>query len=214
MKHNILYDIIATLAVLLIYSCIDGNEFGGNGNYKPYLNYEYSNYEISVSINQAEISVAEAQAKAYALTKEISAAQASAGENATVIQAADGTIITTYPDGSRLQVEVDISFSYEIDGVSYASIEDAQAALQKRQPDTTALLYVTLIQTTTAIMINADGTKGENPQIREDARKMTSNIIIPPIGQTKTNIIQIPTSFDDSTTPQTAEVVITVLNNN
>ena len=183
---------MAMISLCLFTSCKDEDVTAGPVN-------------VQATINKAQVQQAQAQATAQANTEAIADAQA-ANPGATVTQATDGTIITSNPDGSKVETVVTTSYTYEVDGVAYNTIEEVQAALSKKRPGETAKVVAILHTTTTSTPVAADGTKG-TPKVNKEDKSSTTNITIPEAGEKSEQAIKVPVS---TKTEQTADINVSL----
>ena len=163
---------------------------------------------VNATVNDTQVQVAEATALANAQADALAAAQAAAvATGATVTQdTSTGVITTTETDGSYSETTVESTYTYTVNGVECSTTEEVEAALRALPAGTVATVVATLVQTTTTVEYNADGTKkAEQPDPVVESKSKESTVEIPEVGQTKTETIELPVSVS---TEQTADVNI------
>lgn len=166
---------------------------------------------VSVTVDKAALKAAEAAAEQNAAAEALADAQAAAPAGATVTQdPKTGDVTTTYADQSYTVTTTETSYTYEVDGVTYNSIEAVQAALSKLPAGSTATVVTVLHQTTTTQQYNADGTKNGPATTKEETAKgKETEIEIPGLDEApKTAAVILPTSVTDATQTKTVDVTV------
>ena len=200
MKKYLLSVAVLALASMSVFtSCKDDDEPAVPAN-------------VSVSVDKAALKAAEAAAEQNAAAEALADAQAAAPAGATVTQdPKTGDVTTTNADQSYTVTSTETSYTYEIDGVEYNSMDAVQAALSKLPAGSTATVVAVLHQTTTTQKYNADGTKdGAATTKEETAKGKETKIEIPEAGEAAEKVaVQVPTSVTDTTKTKSVDVTVT-----
>ena len=197
-KYLLSFAMLALASMSVFTSCKDDDEPAVPAN-------------VSVSVDKAALKTAEAAAEQNAAAEALADAQAAAPAGATVTQdPKTGDVTTTNADQSYTVTTTETSYTYEVDGVTYNSIEAVQAALSELPAGSTATFVAVLHQTTTTQQYNADGTKNGPATTNEKTTKgKETEIEIPGLGEApKTAAIQHPTSAVDATQTKTVDVTV------
>lgn len=130
-------------------------------------------------------------------------------DNGTTVVAdpENNKVTTTEADGTTTEVTVETEYSYEVDGVTYKTMDEVMAALRNKPAGTVATIVTTLTQITTTTKKDKNGNVIGTPEKKTENKQATSKIEIPQPGQTKQDEIKIPTSVKTDTT---APVPVTV----
>lgn len=172
--------------------------------------YPATETQTNATANPVQVAAAETAAATNA-AQEVAAALAAPG--VTVAPQPDGSIkATNDADGSYSVTTVETSYTYEVNGVSYDSMNAAMAALSKLPAGSTATIVAVLHQTTTTQKYNADGTKnGEATTAPEKTAKgKETKVEIPEAGQAAEKVVvEVPTSVTDTTKTKSVDVTVT-----
>lgn len=140
-------------------------------------------------------------------------AQAAAPAGAIVTLTGSNKVTTIYSDNTKEVITIKTSYTFEVNGVSYDSLDAAMDALSKYPAGSTATVVVVLQQTTTTQKYNADGTKnGAASTLYVTAKGKETKIEIPEAGNYARVVLYFPTSVRDAS--KTAQVVVNVVSNN
>lgn len=167
--------------------------------------------DVTVTVDKAALKTAEADAAKNAAAEALTAAKATAPADATVTQDPQtGNITIKNADNTYTVTTTETSYTYEIDGVTYNTMEAVQAELAKRPAGSTATVVAVLHQTTTTQQYNADGTKNGPATTNEKTTKgKETEIEIPGLDEApKTAAVILPTSVTDATQTKTVDVTV------
>lgn len=171
--------------------------------------YPATETQTNATANPVQVAAAETAAATNA-AQEVAAALAAPG--VTVAPQPDGSIkATNDADGSYSVTTVETSYTYEVNGVSYDSMNAAMAALSKLPAGSTATVVAVLHQTTTTQKYNADGTKNGAATTKEDTAKgKETKIEVPEAGEAAEKVaVEVPTSVTDTTKTKSVDVTVT-----
>lgn len=123
---------------------------------------------------------------------------------ATSVDTATGETSTTTE-----VVENEYSYTYEVNGVTYNTIEEVQAAVNQLPAGSTATVTATLHQTTTTQRFDKDGNLIDTKTTENSQKGDATTITIPDQeGKSSTSTIQVPASTTDAT--KTTQVDVTI----
>lgn len=173
--------------------------------------YPATETQTNASANAAQVNAAATAAANNAVAEALAAAQAAAPAGATVVKTGANEVTTTNADGTKEVTTTTTSYTYEVNGVSYDSMNAAMAALSKLPAGSTATIVAVLHQTTTTQKYNADGTKNGAATTKEDTAKgKETKIEVPEAGEAAEKVaVEVPTSVTDTTKTKSVDVTVT-----
>lgn len=173
--------------------------------------YPATETQTNASANATQVAAAATDAANNAVAEALAAAQAAAPAGATVVKTGANEVTTTNADGTKEVTTTTTSYTYEVNGVSYDSMNAAMAALSKLPAGSTATIVAVLHQTTTTQKYNADGTENGAATTKEDTAKgKETKIEVPEAGQAAEKVVvEVPTSVTDTTKTKSVDVTVT-----
>lgn len=173
--------------------------------------YPATETQTNATANATQVAAAATDAANNAVAEALAAAQAAAPAGATVVKTGANEVTTTNADGTKEVTTTTTSYTYEVNGVSYDSMNAAMAALSKLPAGSTATIVAVLHQTTTTQKYNADGTKNGAATTKEDTAKgKETKIEVPEAGEAAEKVaVEVPTSVTDTTKTKSVDVTVT-----
>ena len=171
---------------------------------------DYPAATTTATANATQVAAAATDAANNAVAEALAAANAAAATTGATVTQTGNEVTTTNADGTKVVTTTTTSYTYEVNGQSYDSMDAAMAALSKLPAGSTATVVAVLHQTTTTQKYNADGTKNGNAETKEEQIKgKESTVTIPQNGESpKTVAVELPTSVSDATQTKTVDVTV------
>lgn len=162
----------------------------------------------TATANATQVAAAATDAANNAVAEALAAAKAAAPTDATVKQTGN-KVTTTYADNSYEETTTTTSYTYEVNGESYDSMDAAMAALAKLPAGSTATVVATLIQTTKTVTYDANGNKKDEKTDTKTAKGKETKFEIPEAGEAAEKVVvELPTSVNDTTKTKTVDVTV------
>lgn len=173
--------------------------------------YPATETQTNATANATQVAAAATDAANNAVAEALAAAQAAAPAGATVAKTGANEVTTTNADNTKEVTTTTTSYTYEVNGVSYDSMDAAMAALSKLPAGSTATIVAVLHQTTTTQKYNADGSKNGAATTKEETAKgKETKIEIPEAGEAAEKVaVEVPTSVTDTTKTKSVDVTVT-----
>ena len=161
----------------------------------------------TVNVDKVALNDAEKAAQDIAIKSAEEDAKQIAPEGATVV-IDNNTIITTNPDGTTTEVTVTTTYTYEINGKTYNTIDEVARVIASQPAGTTVKVTAILTQTTTTVTKDVNGEE-TNRGVKQETNSETSTVNIPNAGETIKENITLPTNVNNDDT-RNVPIVITV----
>lgn len=172
--------------------------------------YPATETQTNASANATQVAAAATDAANNAVAEALAAAQAAAQATGATVTQSGNQITTTNTDGTKEVTTTTTSYTYEVDGVSYDSMDEAMAALRNKPAGSTATVVATLVQTTTTVTYDANGNKKDEKTDTKTAKGKETKVEIPEAGQAAEKVVvELPTSVNDATKTTSVDVTVT-----
>ncbi len=166
------------------------------------------NTVVTSSVNKAQVAAAAAAAQSNSVAEAAAIAAATAPATATVTTEGNKVIIADGSTGYTETSTIETKYTYELDGVTYESMDAVQAALAQKPAGSTATITTTLIQITTTVVTAPDGTTTTKDPITTTSVQIW--VINIPSSGSQVIVVQTPVStFDQQATMPVTIVVAT-----
>lgn len=164
---------------------------------------------VTATANATQVAAAATDAANNAVAEALAAAKAAAQATGATVTQSGNQITTTNTDGTKEVTTTTTSYTYEVDGVSYDSMDEAMAALRNKPAGSTATVVATLVQTTTTVTYDANGNKKDEKTDTKTAKGKETKVEIPEAGQAAEKVVvELPTSVNDTTKTKTVDVTV------
>ena len=170
---------------------------------------DYPAATTTATANATQVAAAATDAANNAVAEALAAANAAAATTGATDTQTGNEVTTTNADGTKVVTTTTTSYTYEVNGQSYDSMDAAMAALSKLPAGSTATVVATLIQTTKTVTYDANGNKKDEKTDTKTAKGKETKFEIPEAGEAAEKVVvELPTSVNDTTKTKTVDVTV------
>ncbi len=170
---------------------------------------DYPAATTTATANATQVAAAATDAANNAVAEALAAANAAAATTGATVTQTGNEVTTTNADGTKVVTTTTTSYTYEVNGQSYDSMDAAMAALSKLPAGSTATVVATLIQTTKTVTYDANGNKKDEKTDTKTAKGKETKFEIPEAGEAAEKVVvELPTSVNDTTKTKTVDVTV------
>ena len=170
---------------------------------------DYPAATTTATANATQVAAAATDAANNAVAEALAAANAAAATTGATVTQTGNEVTTTNADGTKVVTTTTTSYTYEVNGQSYDSMDAAMAALSKLPAGSTATVVATLIQTTKTVTYDANGNKKDEKAATKTAKGKETKFEIPEAGEAAEKVVvELPTSVNDTNKTKTVDVTV------
>ena len=170
---------------------------------------DYPAATTTATANATQVAAAATDAANNAVAEALAAANAAAATTGATVTQTGNEVTTTNADGTKVVTTTTTSYTYEVNGQSYDSMDAAMAALSKLPAGSTATVVATLSQTTKTVTYDANGNKKDEKTDTKTAKGKETKFEIPEAGEAAEKVVvELPTSVNDTTKTKTVDVTV------